>query len=217
MGITIHFKATIDPVRIPELVAEVKSIATHYGWTYTTVRDGEIDEHVAEPEPEEEPSPEEQKNAYHITDPIPLSGIIVRPGEGCEALSLLFDKDGQSSDLITWLLVRDGDIRPEEAWTSVKTQFTKLETHVAIAELLKYLKKHFLKTLEVEDEGQYYDTGDIEQLHRLKARVGRWIAKLAEGLSKAGEPSEAERLDPEALADRIEQIVRDLWERERPS
>jgi hypothetical protein len=214
MGITIHFTGTIEPSHIPDLVAEMKNIANHYGWGYTTMWDGEIGEHVPL-EPEEEPSPEEERDACHIEDTVPVSGIILHPDAECESLSLLFDKDGKLTSLINWLLMRDGVLEPEDAWVFVKTQFTRPEVHVTIVELLKYLKKHYLKTLEVQDEGQYYETGDIGKLKDLRAKINRWIDKIASDFAAAESPSESEQENPDALADRIEKSIRDLWERER--
>ena len=74
----------------------------------------------------------------------PAKGIEIRPHESSEPLRLIFDKE---------LYVQD----------YIKTQFAPVEIHVTVSNFLKRLEQHF-ERFEVTDEGEYYDTNDLEKL-----------------------------------------------------
>lgn len=74
----------------------------------------------------------------------PAKGIEIQPHENSEPLHLVFDKE---------LYVQD----------YIKTQFAPVEVHVAVSNLLKRLETYF-ERFEVTDEGEYYDTNDLEKL-----------------------------------------------------
>jgi hypothetical protein len=214
MGVTIHFRGIIDPGRVPALADDVKSIADHYGWGYVILRNGKIEERVEPTEPDTE-SPDARSHAIELKELPPLTGIIVHPGADCDSLSLLFDDEGYATDLVHWLQVQEGLFSREEVYVFCKTQFTRLENHVVIAELLKYVGREHFTTLEVVDEGKYYETGDFQTLEQLRATIGRWLDRIAEGLSRIPLDAETEIASPQALADRIEKMVRGIWDRER--
>ena len=62
------------------------------------------------------------------------------------------------------LLVQEGVLALDDAWVTVKTQFLPANMHVTIIGLLKYIKEHHLPSLEVDDEGEYWETGDYRVL-----------------------------------------------------
>ena len=76
----------------------------------------------------------------------PTRGVVITPHEQSDPLSLEFDGDGVVQDF-------------------VKTQFAGPETHMAVIALLRELQPTF-DAFEVVDEGEYWDTGDREQLTR---------------------------------------------------
>ena len=76
----------------------------------------------------------------------PAKGLVIQPHENCDPFRLEFDEN---------LFLQD----------FVKTQFAPIEVHIRIVELLKLLVPHFQK-LEVEDEGEYFETLDQEPLRR---------------------------------------------------
>jgi hypothetical protein len=76
----------------------------------------------------------------------PTRGLTILPREDAEPMRLEFDRD---------LYVQE----------FVKTQFAPPEVHVKIVALLRALAPQF-ETLEVDDEGKYWDTDDIETLRR---------------------------------------------------
>lgn len=76
--------------------------------------------------------------------PGPVRGIIATPHPDCESLILLFDG-------ALWMR------------GSTKTQFSPLQHHVELVRLLRELAPHFTD-LEVTDEGEYWETGDLATL-----------------------------------------------------
>lgn len=80
----------------------------------------------------------------------PTKGVEIQPHENSEPLRLEFDKD---------LYVQE----------YIKTQFAPQEIHVLVVNLLHLLEPEF-STLEVIDEGEYFESGDASVLenHRKK-------------------------------------------------
>jgi hypothetical protein len=74
----------------------------------------------------------------------PTKGIVLYPSEDCDPVRLEFDRD---------LYVQE----------YTKTQFAGVETHLKVLKLLTALKP-FFRSLRVQDEGEYWETGDAETL-----------------------------------------------------
>ena len=90
---------------------------------------------------------------------------------------------------------------------STKTQFAPLETHITIVKLFEFLKKSYIKNMEVYDEGGYWETGDIDELKRRRNSTFRAMDTLEQGLSEL--PAErTKNKTPEEIADMIEHILR---------
>lgn len=69
------------------------------------------------------------------------TGIELLPHANCEPLRLEFDND---------LYVQE----------YVKTQYAPSEVHIAVIELLHKVRPYF-ETIEVDDEGEYFETGEL--------------------------------------------------------
>jgi hypothetical protein len=78
----------------------------------------------------------------------PTKGIEMQPHADSEALRLEFDQD---------LFVQH----------FCKTQFAPIEVHVKVVELL-YILKPLFEFLDVEDEGEYFESGDLSLLASLR-------------------------------------------------
>ena len=63
-----------------------------------------------------------------------------------------------------WNTPGNAILAPDDAWISLKTQFSSPEMHVFIIGLLKHIKEHHIPNLEVRDEGEYWETGDYRNL-----------------------------------------------------
>jgi hypothetical protein len=180
MGLTIHYQGGIDRIEdIPKLVDELEDIAESMDWMSQRINDDESDPN--------------------------FRGIIVNPKGECEPLCFLFDRAGKLRGLMD--LVSD-QVEPTEHsyFNSTKTQFLAIETHVWIIGLLRYLKKHYLSDLSVIDEGDYWETENLETLKEKKDFLQSKINQLGEAL-KTAEPL-PEGVSVDELIARIEAIVK---------
>ena len=80
----------------------------------------------------------------------PTRGLVVQPHENSEPFRLEFDKD---------LYVQD----------YTKTQFAPIEIHVELISLLNLMCPHF-EHLDIVDEGEFFDTGDLKTLADHRSR-----------------------------------------------
>jgi len=141
---------------------------------------------------------------YFVIDDEDFTGILVTTHEKCEPLSLIINRQGK---LIhpAWL---NEENPPEYAfYVSTKTNFSTIDTHIAIVKLLKYLKKKYLHNIAVTDEGDYYETENKELLQQ------KWdfLLKKHEEIKNLLENNLTENdklLSADNLADRIEEIIR---------
>ena len=90
-----------------------------------------------------------------------LKGIYFVPPE-CEAALLTFTPSGRTSGPSQLMAAEKlADLLPDQIYCiHVKTQYGGLDTHVALVTLLKYLEKKYFHKMDVEDEGNYWDTLD---------------------------------------------------------
>ncbi|MGJ8653059.1 MAG: hypothetical protein ACSHX8_07280 [Opitutaceae bacterium] len=188
MGLSIHYKGGIDRVEdIPKFVDELEDIADSMDWMSQRINDDEID-----------PA---------------FRGIIVNPKGDCEPLCFIFDREGRLRPLMD--LITD-QIEPTEYsyYTATKTQFATIETHVWIIGLLRYLKKHTLSDLEVTDEGEYWETENLETLKKKKQFLQSMIDQLSGALNQAAPLPEDS--STEDIIAHIESIVEKLHDKHTP-
>jgi hypothetical protein len=87
----------------------------------------------------------------------PVSGLKLIPGNDCEPIKLEFDND---------LYVQQ----------RTKTQFAGAEIHLNVCDFLHAIEPYF-ETLKVNDEAEYWDTGDIRLLKQHLANCDRFIVE----------------------------------------
>lgn len=182
MGLSIHYQGGIDRIEdIPKLVEELEDIAESMGWMSQRINDDESDPN--------------------------FRGILVNPKGECEPLCFLFDRAGKLRGLMD--LISD-QVEPTKYsyYNSTKTQFVEVDTHVWIIGLLRYLKKHYLSDLSVTDEGDYWETENLETLKRKKDFLQSKIDQLGEAF-EAVEPL-PENISTDELVARIEAMVKKL-------
>ena len=206
MGITINFRGTLDDLdKLPELIDELKTIAEAMKW-----ESHEVDDDWDEPV---EASLTHEGGTAHIRGNLGLKGIILVPGGGSESLNFCFDKDGNLFSVIGKMMVIDGTLSEEDTWVFVKTQFASPELHAWICGLLKHLKKKYISDLEVIDDGEYWDTGDIDLLRKKMEFLNQKLSQLSEQLS-AIEVPEGEPLSPDDIAGMIENMFKEMEDEE---
>lgn len=157
MGVSIHYRGRLDNMdHLPALRDELMDIASGLGWQYWIL---DADWHVPA-----DASLTHSGKAGEIKGHLGLKGIQLKPTGQSEPLDFFFDSEGNLRSPMSVVLIQDGMLRRDDAWISVKTQFSSAQMHVVIIGLLKYMKRRYLSNLEVTDEGEYWNTGDCRIL-----------------------------------------------------
>ncbi len=128
-----------------------------------------------------------------------------RHGTGQETFDLLVSPEGHLTPLFQ---IEEAEREPfdEPPYCFVKTQFGSVQGHVAIVHLLDALRQRFCSNLKVSDEGEYFESRDVNLLAQRIQRFGAATNAMAEGLRSFGLSNEAAE-DPSILATRIERIA----------
>ena len=188
MGLSIHYNGTLkDRALLPQLGAEMKDICESLGWDY---------------------------HYFEADEKDPLEGVYFAPEE-CEPLFLTFTPEGRLlspiSHITREMLVEHG-LDPELIYTiSTKTQYAGIDAHVALIRLFRYLSKKYFSHFEMNDEGGYWETNDLNVLKNQFAAYERAIQTFVDALQGMERiPGES----PDSLATRIEELLKNKFEQE---
>jgi hypothetical protein len=186
MGITIHYHGKIaDLDRVEEFEDRVLDMALEIGAAARIWRT----------------SPD--ADATRV-----VRGLLLDVAPGQETTSLLISPEGWLVPLHEIEAAENGTLdEPPYCW--VKTQFGSVEGHVAVVELLSFLKQEFFPDLYVSDESGYWDDRDWKGLVDKLGRTQAMIDALADGLRAHPLSAEAAE-DPEIVAARVERIARQV-------
>jgi len=150
MGLSFHYSGKIaKPEHLSELIAEVKDIATVFGWDYVV--------HEQQFPPEMFGKTNYNKSIY---------GICFTP-PNCETVSISFLSNGRMSDMPNLLFFGKTEKQKEREYLymlSVKTQFAGMAIHQIIIQLFRHLNKKYFDDFSLIDEGYYWETNDEELL-----------------------------------------------------
>lgn len=150
MGLSFHYSGRIvHPDSLPDLIDEVVDICKTFKWKY----------HVFE---QQFPNDALGKEGHDQK----LYGLCFTPPES-ETVSVCFLSNGRMS--CPMLLQNWGNSPVKEQkkylyWISVKTQYAGVEIHRNILQLFRYLKEKYLADFTMRDEGEYWETNDLELL-----------------------------------------------------
>lgn len=183
MGITIHYRGTMDDVNQVEAIEDrVLDLVFSLGGRATIWRSYADDERERV-----------------------VRGLMVEMEPGQDTFSLLVSPEGHLTPLFQ---IEDAEKSPfdEPPYCCVKTQFGSLQGHIAIVHLLDAIRQNYCSNLEVTDEGEYYEDRDIHKLSQKMQFLKSAISAMAEGLREHGLSKEAAE-DPNILATRIERIA----------
>jgi hypothetical protein len=183
MGVTIHYRGTLTDIeRLVDFEDRVLDLALELGGQAKIWR-----------------SADDADRSRMIR------GVLLNLCPGQETTSLLVSPEGWLINLFDIEDAKKGTIDgPSECF--VKTQFGTVEGHVALVEMLTLLKREFLPDLEVTDEGEYWETRNLETLVAKFKQLEAALNGIAEGLEKFGLSEEAAE-DREILVRRIERIA----------
>ncbi len=190
MGLTLHYFGKLTSYsRLPELIDEVADICESAGWEYRiidTVLEGVPEDYLK--------LLDDDATAYRA------HGISFRVHEKAESTMLCFGPDGRTlspmalfrPDLTDW----SDDMLAHYSFT--KTQLAGADGHVVLCRILKYLFGKYFAEVEVNDEGEYYNSEDRALLDRQFGAYGEAYAKVSNAL--AGAKLEKATTIPELMA-----------------
>lgn len=186
MGVTIHYKGKLNATElIGPFLEEIQDIAQSLEWHYTVIN---------------------RKN----DDTTPVQGLFIQPHPKSEFLTFAVDDKGHLRNAVMLQHFEDND---EVTWSnSIKTQFAPVEIHIAIIKLLRYLKGKYMDSLEVYDEGLFWETNDVQKVTERINVLNKAMDQL-EGILNSI-PREAGD-NAESIADKIEKIIRARMNKKR--
>jgi hypothetical protein len=201
MGLTFHYKGTIqDTKRIVELTEEVKDICETMDWRYQNRNfEFEFDAHIL------------QHLGFEDHSKILLRGIMFCPHPESEWVYLYFTEKGQLTSPATLQFV-DTNSDPVLIFSAfTKTQYAGPEIHIAILKLLDYLNKKYNLSLDINDEGEYWETKDETRLKNNFERNGVLIDMVAHALKGT---ENAPAMTPFGILKQIENILKKISDRD---
>jgi len=188
MGITINYQGRLqDPASLPLLTAELQLACQRLGWSYHP-----IDERILGTAERYRYEADEEDKVQRKVETEPVDdhwrGLIIQPPE-CESLFLTFNRTGQLLAYESSFQQADTPGRyhvRELMWC--KTQFGTIKTHIAICDLLRQVEP-YMAEFEVRDEGEYWESGDVQRLAAALGLIDQMIGILTSeaGLKKLGE------------------------------
>jgi len=143
---------------------------------------------------------------YNILNDDKIKGIVVGAPES-EPFWFTFTSDGKTCNVVS-LQYSD----PSEKYYSLcatKTQYAGPEVHMAMIKMLRYMSDKYYSEIEVYDEGEYWETGDEENLRKIFGRYSMIIDLFAQKLEQM-ERVPGETTDQ--LVDRIQEMAKEIGE-----
>ena len=206
MGVSIHYRGRVAEIQnIKAICDELAAIADRMNWPCTR-----LDEDWSQAA---DATIEVTEQGSQITGHLPLKGVGLTPHPKCETLQFFFDANGHLRDPLSMVNISEETLETEDAWISVKTQYAGPETHIGIIGLLKYLKKVHLPDLQVQDEGQYWETGNFETLKEKMDFVSEKIAAVSATLSRVTK-GHVEKFSADELASMLEALLQNRFDNE---
>ena len=204
MGITIYYKGKLkNKDEVYSLKDDLVDFAETMNWEW----------HALDNDWDKPASAELDVKARRaeIKGHLPLKGVSLQLHPNCETLTLYFDQEGRLMDPIGLIMIREGRLKPQSAYLSVKTQFAPPEVHISIIKLLEFLKNRYIPDLEVMDEGGYWESRDEAALRKSISFLNEQMDRMEEILSTIGR-EEVKGLSTEELARLIEQKLKN-WKK----
>jgi hypothetical protein len=151
MGLSFHYSGRIAQLQqLNNLITEVEDIVKVFNWKY----------HIYERQ-----FPENNFGEIDYNDKI--YGISFTPPES-ETVSISFLSNGRMSDPAHLAFYGKTETRPESQFLytlSVKTQYAGPEIHQLIMQLFRYISNKYLTSFNMEDEGGYWESNNIDVLN----------------------------------------------------
>ncbi len=165
MGLTIHYSGTFKKeASLSAMIEEIRDIAEAHQWAHNIFETAF-------------PAGSFGKSDYNDQ----IYGINFTPPD-CETVSLTFLSNGRMSSYPSLHFFGKTAKQSEQDFLYMqftKTQFAGVETHKFIIHLFRYLQGKYFHRLDVNDEGQYWETNDALLLEETFARYTNMIDSFA--------------------------------------
>ncbi len=205
MGITIFYRGSLEDLSlIDPIQQEVIKFCHSMNWKYRLTNEDMS-------KPFNARLARTDKGA-EIEGHIPLRGISVESDPDNETLSLLFNPEGKLTSFLREIFIHERSIPPDEDWLFVKTQFGTVDAHIAIVKLLQYLKQSYIPNLEVNDDGEYWETADKERLIARRGFIFGMMTQVEKALTSANIGNEKTL---EEFIQKIDEVIRGLNRKKR--
>jgi hypothetical protein len=222
MGVSIHYTGELTaPSVLPALIQEMQALSDEANWSATKIGPDlfhlpnrppmQAEGLLVTIHPEIEPLNLVFNQEGRLVSFLFLIANAVEPGKLNEAKAeekfevIVVDSDGHESK------IHEGNSKYFQygLWhASTKTQFAGPAAHITLCKLLRYLRSKYFKRLDVNDEGGYWETGEVEQLIERMNIINFAIDRFSELLqSQTGESNSGERTTESLLAD-----LRRFWQ-----
>jgi len=146
MGLSIHYSGRItDKQKLPLLIEELEEISKVHGWKYF-IYETEFPIGYS-------PDDEHDENLY---------GISMNPPE-CEPVAFSFASNGRLCGPMQFSCWGDSTDESERKYlymNSIKTQYAGAEIHKMVIGLFRYVESQYLSDFKMNDEAQFWETGD---------------------------------------------------------
>jgi hypothetical protein len=181
MGITIHYSGKLDDARVlPDLLLAAKHFCFQRKWEYA-----EIDERIIGQVERWIPSDDEEIHTQIAPIDDTLRGLIIQPHAESESVWLTFNQHGE---LCFYMPLQKTGTYWENKLLFTKTQFAPLDIHIAICELLHLIQDRYFPSLQVSDEGEYWETRDPNLLAQNTGKLNAIMDHLETALNDEGDP-----------------------------
>lgn len=181
MGITIHYSGKLDDARVlPDLLLAAKHFCFQRKWEYA-----EIDERIIGQVERWIPSDDEEIHTQIAPIDDTLRGLIIQPHAESESVWLTFNQHGE---LCFYMPLQKTGTYWKNKLLFTKTQFAPLDIHIAICELLHLIQDRYFPSLQVSDEGEYWETRDPNLLAQNTGKLNAIMDHLETALNDEGDP-----------------------------
>jgi hypothetical protein len=190
MGITIHYNGKLDDTaRRTELLDAARLYCAEQRWMYRDIDErilGQVERLIdANAEVTEIDGTQfaliSRDNADTAWSPIDdsLQGLLIMTHPQAEPMWLTFNDAGE---LVYYMPLDDAGSYWEMKALFAKTQYGGVEAHIAMCDFLHYLQDNFISGLNVYDEGNYFESGNVSQLNQSVDTLDAGIAQLQDTL-----------------------------------
>lgn len=161
MPVTIHYNGKLDNrARLADLLDAARLYCAEQRWMYRDIEESIVG-HVERVSAGNADAEAGETIRLPIDDT--LEGILVTPHLKADPLWLTFNRAGY---LVSYMPLNEPDEYWERATLLVDTQAAGIATHIAICEFLQYIRDSFMSGLNVYDETNYFESGDVMNAER---------------------------------------------------